>query len=57
MKNDELAIRENLNQVSLHRKQQSKDRIDGTPQKYSFYNKSKAQTWSEKSKKDYVIKV
>ena len=63
LKNDELAIRKKLNQVSLHRKQQSKDRIVqwvledcGTPQKYSFYNKSKAQTWLENhSKKDYVI--
>ena len=44
-KNVELEIRKKLNQVSLHRKQQSKDRIVqwvledcGTPQKYSFYN-------------------
>lgn len=63
LKNDELEIRKKLNQVSLHRKQQSKDRIVqwvledcGTPQKYSFYNKSKAQVWLENhSKNEYVI--
>ena len=63
LKNDELEIRKKLNQVSLHRKQQSKDRIIqwvledcGTPQKYAFYNKSKTQIWLENnSKENYVI--
>lgn len=63
LKNDEDAIKKKLNQVAQHRKQQSKDRIIqwvledcGTPQKYSFYNKSKAQVWLDNhSKKNYVI--
>jgi len=63
IKNDESVIRKTLNKVSLHRKQQSKDRIVqwvledcGTPQKYAFYNKTKAQLWLDNhSKKDYVI--
>lgn len=63
LKNDEDAIKKKLNQVAHHRKQQSKDRIIqwvledcGTPQKYSFYNKSKAQVWLDNnSKNNYVI--
>jgi hypothetical protein len=63
LKNEENAIKRKLNVVALHRKKQSKDRIIqwvledcGTPQRYAFYNKGKAELWLENhSKENYVI--
>jgi hypothetical protein len=63
LKNDEDLIRKKLNQVCANRKKQSKDRIlqwvledSNTPQKYAFYNKSKAQLWIDNhSKEEWVI--
>jgi len=62
LKNTEDAIRSKLNQVAPHRKQQSKDKIvqwvfedANTPQKYAFYNKSKAELWIENHSKEHYV--